>query len=100
MNELEQLLNLIQNLEHPWIAVGLALLVPISVVICIREVSCWFWKINKIVARLESIEYYLQNLQQPLSTAQVSIPPEDNRKTNLPAEPTDKTIVSQAELDK
>ena len=33
----------------------------IVVLFLIRDVLCWFWKINKIVARLESIDSTLKS---------------------------------------
>ena len=33
----------------------------IVVLFLIRDVLCWFWKINKIVARLESIDSNLKS---------------------------------------
>jgi len=42
----------------PQIAIGLAVLILIF--LAIREIVCWYWKINRIVELLESIESHLR----------------------------------------
>lgn len=42
----------------------------ILVLFLIRDVLCWFWKINKIVARLESIDSNLKSVLEKKAPGQ------------------------------
>lgn len=59
---LENLLKLPLD-SQPWWVYALMALVPICVLITIREFFCWFWKINKLISRLERIDKNLRNLK-------------------------------------
>lgn len=48
----------LQN-NPPWWMVALVALVPICVLLFVRELCCWFWKINQLLTSLRRMEYYL-----------------------------------------
>lgn len=47
---------------QPWWVYAVAALVPICMLIAVREFACWFWKINKLVNRIERVENALKSL--------------------------------------
>ena len=48
---------------YPWWVYALLVLFPLIGMISAREALCWFWKINKVVDRLERIEARLHSIQ-------------------------------------
>lgn len=55
--------------NQPWWFWAAAALVPICVLIFVREFMCWFWKTNKVLRRLEKLEKRINGLE--LGTANV-----------------------------
>ena len=51
---------------------GFGLLVVIFLLL--REVVCWYWKLNRIVALLEAIQRNTAKPREPKPTAQTSTP--------------------------
>lgn len=43
----------------------IAILVGIGLFFLLREVNCWYWKINERIALLEAILKKLESLEQP-----------------------------------
>lgn len=68
MNLLDELLRIIQSAQQPWWIYAAIVLVPLCILISMREFFCWFCKINKIVNRLEVISARLENMSSPLNT--------------------------------
>ncbi len=58
---LEEIIKQFLTTQQPWWIYALLGLVPVCILISIREFSCWFWKVNKIVGRLDRIEKQLRN---------------------------------------
>ena len=63
MSAVEEIISYLLGARQPWWVYGLLALIPICMLITVREMSCWFWKINKLVDRLERIEVQLRNLR-------------------------------------
>ncbi len=66
---LDTILGLIGE-NQPWWFWAAVALVPICVLIFVREFLCWFWKINKVLRRLDKLEKRLTGLE--LGTADVT----------------------------
>jgi len=60
--------ELIQN-QPTWVYI-LILIIPFCMALSFRELMCWFWKVNKVVGKLERIDKSLQKLEGVLSAGQ------------------------------
>ena len=49
--------------QQPWWIYAAIVFIPFCVILCFREVFCWFWKINKLINRLERLDTRLNGLQ-------------------------------------
>jgi hypothetical protein len=74
MSLLDELLRLIQSAQQPWWIYLLVVLVPLCILISMREFFCWFCKINKIVSRLEVIAAKIENMPPPRNVSNVQAP--------------------------
>jgi len=77
MDILDRIIDLFLK-EHPWWIYVLSVIIPLCVLITIREIMCWFWKTNKMVRRLNKIERQLDQL--------IKTPPSPGKSTS--PEPT------------
>ncbi len=47
--------------EHqPMWLIALAALIPFCILLFLREIACWFWKVNQINSNLRKIERHLR----------------------------------------
>jgi hypothetical protein len=74
MSLLDEVLRLIQSAQQPWWIYLLVFLVPLCILISMREFFCWFCKINKIVSRLEAIAAKLENLPPAVNVSNTQPP--------------------------
>ena len=63
MDLVEEFLRTFFSGSQPWWVYTLAVLIPLSFVLTVRELNAWFFKLNKLVDRLERIEKALLRLQ-------------------------------------
>lgn len=64
---LERLLLDIQRIDTYWI-VWWVILAWILIILVIREITTWFWKINKLIDTQENILSTLEDIRELLST--------------------------------
>ena len=64
----ERLLEQLTNGAEWWVYL-LVLLVPLSMLLAIREAICWFWKVNALVGSLRRVEKQLVKLNERLGVA-------------------------------
>ena len=83
MNISDRILQLIEQANQPWWVYALILLIPLCLMISVREFACWFWKLNKIVDRLERIETKLGALAVEGNQSREAA----KKKTSPPPEP-------------
>ena len=48
----------LQN-EQPWWVIAAVSLVPLCILLFVREMFCWFWKVNQLLTSLKRMEFYL-----------------------------------------
>ncbi len=90
MDKVQQLLNLMGVTAQPWWVYLLIALIPLCILVSIREFTCWFWKINKIVDCLERIEERLMFPEQRRPGAREEKKPEAAREFTLGGQRKDK----------
>jgi hypothetical protein len=49
------------NVNNPLLAAVVTVAIVIVVFLVFREVVCWYWKINRVVELLETIEAHLRD---------------------------------------
>jgi hypothetical protein len=49
------------SVSNPLVAAAVALAILVVIFLVFREVVCWYWKINRMVALLESIDATLRS---------------------------------------
>lgn len=52
--------------DSPWWFYALIALIPISMVLAVREGFCWFWKQNTLINKLDKIEKRLAKIADQL----------------------------------
>lgn len=52
----DEYLHSFLSFQQPWWVYALLILIPLCVLLSLREACCWFFKFNKMVNRLERIE--------------------------------------------
>lgn len=57
------------------------------VLLSLREVFCWYWKVNQVVANLESIDRSLRHHSRRLRTIEKSLDSQVERTTEEEPEP-------------
>jgi hypothetical protein len=58
--------------QQPWWVYALIVFIPFCVTLCFREAFCWFWKINKLISRLERLDTRLNSLHGAISRLQAA----------------------------
>ncbi|MCB0324810.1 MAG: hypothetical protein KDD69_14605 [Bdellovibrionales bacterium] len=86
MHIIEELLPFVGP-NQPWWVWALVGLVPFCMFLAFREFMCWFWKINKLVGRLEKIERRLTSIQLS-ATPPAQAKPKKSRTDQQAALPT------------
>ena len=79
----EEYLESFLSLQEPWWVYALAFILPLCVMLSIRETWCWFFKLNKVVNRLERLEKAIYTL------AEGQIPAETKPKSESRKGPTE-----------
>ena len=72
--------ELIQN-QPTWVYI-LVVVIPFCMALSFREFMCWFWKLNKVVSRLERIDKSLRQLEQVMSK-QTSEPEQRDQQPHI-----------------
>jgi hypothetical protein len=49
------------SVNNPLVAAAVTLVIVIAIFLVFREVVCWYWKINRVVELLESIDATLRS---------------------------------------
>jgi hypothetical protein len=49
------------SVNNPLVAAIVTLVIVVAIFLVFREVVCWYWKINRVVELLESIDATLRN---------------------------------------
>jgi hypothetical protein len=49
------------SVNNPLVATVVTLVIVIAIFLLFREVVCWYWKINRVVELLESIDATLRS---------------------------------------
>ena len=53
------------NISDPRVEAAIAVALAVIIFLVFREVVCWYWKINRVVQLLESIEASLRSRDRP-----------------------------------
>ena len=61
--DIAALVDLFKN-DPPWWIYLVVVLIPLCVVLFIREFSCWFFKLNKMLASIKKLELKLEKLER------------------------------------
>src|SRR4051812_12852101 len=83
---------------HRWLTLAMLILIPLSIIIFVRELMCWFYKANKILRRLERLERKINVMSDRLTahTSDFS----DYFQNSAPVVDPHRTVISSPTLPK
>lgn len=91
-----ELIALFKSGEAPWWIYAAILLIPFSIFIAVREVYCWFNKVNLVVNRLERLDKKLSELSNAIVQLSNSLDKKDHSRTTN----NTKSEIDEFSLDK